>query len=44
MLVRLRKLLMKKGKLSYRIINAAPGLPHGSTYLARFGTLRNCIG
>jgi DNA invertase Pin-like site-specific DNA recombinase len=41
MLVRLRKLLMKKGKLSFRIINAAPGLPSGSTYLAHFGTLRN---
>lgn len=41
MLVRLRKLLMKKGKLSARTINAAPGLPHSSTYLAHFGTLRN---
>jgi DNA invertase Pin-like site-specific DNA recombinase len=41
MLVRLRKFLMKKGKLSFRIINAAPGLPSGSTYLAHFGTLRN---
>lgn len=41
MLVRLRKLLMKKGKLSARIINAAPGLPHSSTYLAHFGTLQN---
>jgi hypothetical protein len=41
MLVRLRKLLTKKGKLSFKIINAAPGLPNGSTYLAHFGTLRN---
>jgi DNA invertase Pin-like site-specific DNA recombinase len=41
MLARLRKLLMRKGKLSASIINAAPGLPHSSTYLAHFGTLRN---
>jgi hypothetical protein len=41
MLARLRKLLMQKGKLSASTINAAPNLPHSSTYLAHFGTLRN---
>ncbi|MGY8631851.1 recombinase family protein [Bradyrhizobium sp. 14AA] len=41
MLVRLRKLLMKKGKLSAPIIDAAPGLPSVATYLKHFGTLRN---
>jgi DNA invertase Pin-like site-specific DNA recombinase len=41
MLARLRKLLMRKGKLSASIINAAPGLPHSSTYLTHFGTLLN---
>jgi DNA invertase Pin-like site-specific DNA recombinase len=39
MLARLRKLVMQKGKLSASIINAAPSLPHSSTYLAHFGTL-----
>ena len=42
MLVRLRKLLMKKGKLSRTIINEAPpGLPSPSSYLRHFGTIRN---
>jgi DNA invertase Pin-like site-specific DNA recombinase len=41
MLARLRKLLMQKGKLSTSIINAAPGLPHSSTYLGHFGSLQN---
>ena len=41
MLVRLRKFLMKKGKLSHAIIDAAPGLPSASTYLVHFGTFRN---
>src|SRR5207249_2151962 len=41
MLVRLRKALRKKGSLSTAIINATPGLPHVSTYLKHFGTLRN---
>jgi DNA invertase Pin-like site-specific DNA recombinase len=41
MLVRLRKLLMKKGKLSAPIIDAAPGLPSVGTYLKHFGALRN---
>lgn len=41
MLVRLRKLLMKKGRLSAPIIDAAAGLPSVGTYLKHFGTLRN---
>lgn len=41
MLVRLRKVLMKKGKLSASIIDASPGLPSVSAYLLHFGTLRN---
>jgi DNA invertase Pin-like site-specific DNA recombinase len=40
MLVRLRKVLMKKGKLSATIIDASPGLPSVSAYLLHFGTLR----
>ncbi|WP_063203904.1 recombinase family protein [Bradyrhizobium sp. AT1] len=41
MLVRLRKLLMKKGKLSASIIDAALGLPSLATYLRHFGPMRN---
>jgi DNA invertase Pin-like site-specific DNA recombinase len=41
MLLRLRKVLMKKGKLSKAIINLSPGLPSVSSYLIHFGTLRN---
>jgi len=41
MLVRLRKLLAKKGKLSAEIIDASVGLPSVSAYLVHFGTLRN---
>jgi DNA invertase Pin-like site-specific DNA recombinase len=41
MLVRLRKVLMKKGSLSAEIIDTTPGLPCTSTYLKPFGTLRN---
>jgi DNA invertase Pin-like site-specific DNA recombinase len=41
MLVRLRKVLMKKGSLSAEIIDTTPGLPCSSTYLKHFGTLRN---
>jgi DNA invertase Pin-like site-specific DNA recombinase len=41
MLVRLRKVLMKKGSLSAEIIDTTPGLPCTSTYLKHFGTLRN---
>lgn len=41
MLLRLRKVLMKKGKLSKTIINSSPGLPSMSSYHVHFGTLRN---
>jgi DNA invertase Pin-like site-specific DNA recombinase len=41
MLVRLRKLLMKRGKLNCDIIDKAPNIPSLSTYLVHFGTLRN---
>jgi DNA invertase Pin-like site-specific DNA recombinase len=41
MLVRLRKVLAKRGKLSRTIIDATPGLPCVSAYLVHFGTLRN---
>src|SRR5205823_5775696 len=41
MLVRLRKVLMKKGKLNASIIDASDGLPSLSSYLIHFGTLRN---
>lgn len=41
MLIRLRKLLMKKGRLSAPIIDSPPGLPSLTAYLVHFGTLRN---
>jgi DNA invertase Pin-like site-specific DNA recombinase len=41
MLVRLRKALMKKGRLSSTIINATRGLPSITTYLKHFGTRQN---
>jgi DNA invertase Pin-like site-specific DNA recombinase len=41
MLVRLRKVLAKKGKLSAEIIDETPSLPSTSAYLVHFGTLRN---
>jgi hypothetical protein len=41
MLIRLRKLLAKKGKLSATIIDASPNVPSVSAYLLHFGTLRN---
>lgn len=41
MLIRLRKVLAKKGSLSRKIIDASPGLPSVSAYLIHFGTLRN---
>jgi DNA invertase Pin-like site-specific DNA recombinase len=41
MLVRLRKVLMKKGGLSSGIINATRGLPCVATYVKYFGPLRN---
>jgi hypothetical protein len=40
MLVRLRKILMKKGCLSGKIINATPSLPSMTTYKQHFGNLR----
>lgn len=41
MLVRLRKVLAKKGKLSASIIAASPTLPSVTAYLKHFGTLKN---
>ncbi|EIG63826.1 recombinase family protein [Bradyrhizobium sp. WSM1253] len=41
MLLRLRKVLMKKGKLSADIIKETPGLPSIATYLKHFGTVRD---
>lgn len=41
MLVRMRKLLAKNGKLTAKIIDASVGLPSVSAYLVHFGTLRN---
>jgi DNA invertase Pin-like site-specific DNA recombinase len=41
MLTRLRKVLMKKGSLSAKIINATPGLPTVTAYAKHFGSLRN---
>ncbi|MGY8679789.1 recombinase family protein [Bradyrhizobium sp. UFLA05-153] len=41
MLTRLRKVLAKKGSLSIKIIDSAPGLPSSSTYAKHFGTLQN---
>jgi DNA invertase Pin-like site-specific DNA recombinase len=41
MLARLRKALIKKGSLTGPIIDSTPGLPCMSTYIRRFGTLRN---
>ena len=41
MLIRLRKLLAKKGKLSATIIDASSNVPSVSAYLLHFGTLRN---
>jgi DNA invertase Pin-like site-specific DNA recombinase len=41
MLARLRRVLMKRGKLSIRIIGNTAGLPCARTYLEHFGSLRN---
>jgi DNA invertase Pin-like site-specific DNA recombinase len=41
MLVRLRKVLMKKGRISAEIIDTTPGLPCNATYINHFGSLRN---
>jgi hypothetical protein len=43
MLRRLRLLLHRKGKLGVSIINNASGLPHATTYMKRFGSLRNAF-
>src|SRR2546423_6374581 len=40
MLVRLRKILVKRGCLSGKIINATPSLPSMTTYKQHFGNLR----
>ena len=39
MLLRLRKALHKKGRLTTRIIDQTPGLPKARTYISRFGSL-----
>ncbi|WP_271541347.1 recombinase family protein [Bradyrhizobium sp. CCBAU 45321] len=41
MLFRLRRTLLKEGKLSVGIINRTPGLPCSATCQAHFGSLRN---
>ncbi|QOZ26711.1 recombinase family protein [Bradyrhizobium sp. CCBAU 51753] len=41
MLTRLRRALQKNGRLSAAIVNATRGLPHMSTYINHFGSLRN---
>jgi DNA invertase Pin-like site-specific DNA recombinase len=41
MFVRLRKTLLKEGKLTVNIIDRTPGLPSTATCRAHFGTMRN---
>jgi hypothetical protein len=41
MLLRLRVLLNRKGKLNYKIIDRAPGVPSQHAYVRHFGSLRN---
>ncbi len=41
MLVRLRKTLMRRRRLSVAIINETVGLPSTATYMEHFGTIRN---
>ncbi|GMO20809.1 recombinase family protein [Bradyrhizobium sp. TM233] len=41
MLFRLRRTLLKEGKLSVGVINRTPGLPCSATCQAHFGSLRN---
>jgi DNA invertase Pin-like site-specific DNA recombinase len=41
MLTRLRRTLMKEGRLSPRIINKTVGLPCHHVYIAHFGSIRN---
>jgi hypothetical protein len=40
MLLRLRVLLNRKGKLNYKIIDGAPGVPSQHAYVRHFGSLR----
>ncbi len=40
MLLRLRKTLHKKGRLSETVINSTSGLPHADTFVKHFGSLR----
>lgn len=41
MLLRLRKVLLKEGRISQKIINATKGLPSDKSYIKHFGSLRN---
>lgn len=41
MLSRLRRTLLKRGRLSMAIINDTSGLPHADTLIRHFGSLRN---
>lgn len=41
MLFRLRSLLKRKGRLTFRIIKSAEGVPSPSSFITRFGSLRN---
>ena len=41
MLARLRRTLMKEGRLSPAIINKTIGLPCHQVYIAHFGSIRN---
>jgi hypothetical protein len=43
MLLRLRLLLKRKGKLTFKIINDACGVPSSSAYYKHFGTLRKAL-
>ena len=41
MLLRLRRALHKKGRLSETVINSTSGLPHADTFVNHFGSLRH---
>lgn len=41
MLLGLRKVLLKEGRISQKIINATKGLPSDKSYIKHFGSLRN---
>lgn len=43
MLLRLRLLLKRKGKLTIDIINSASGVPSSSAYIKHFGSIRNAF-